>query len=95
MSEKPSPPTPERRQSGIDVMVDEITKRLDKQDVILEEIRTTLISHLAVDKEMKPSLDELVSLWKGSKVISAVIAALCAFGAGIWALFTWAKDHIK
>lgn len=91
MSEHP----PERRQSGIDVMVDEITRRLDEQDKVLKEIRDTLVTHLAVDKEMKPSLDELVSLWKGSKVISAILAALFAFGAGVWALFSWAKDHIK
>lgn len=76
-------------------MVDEIARRLDKQDAVLEEIRDTLVSHLAVDKEMKPSLDELVSLWKGSKIISAILATLCAAGAGVWALFSWAKDHIK
>ncbi|MCC7310792.1 MAG: hypothetical protein IT510_06055 [Sulfuritalea sp.] len=87
--------SPERRQAGIDVMVDEIGKRLDKQDVMLVEIRNTLVSHLAVDKEMRPALDELVSLWKGSKVISAILAALFAAGAALWGLFVWAKDHIK
>jgi len=74
---------------------DDIERRFDTQDILLREIRDTLLAHLAIDKEMKPSLDELVSLWKGSKVISAILAALFAFGAGVWALFSWAKDHIK
>lgn len=74
---------------------DDIERRFDTQDILLREIRDTLLAHLAIDKEMKPPLDELVSLWKGSKVISAILAALFAFGAGVWALFSWAKDHIK
>lgn len=86
---------PERRQTGIDVMVEEIGKRLDKQDTVLKEIRDTIVSHIAVDKEMKPALDELVSLWKGSKIISAILATLIAVGAAMWGLFVWAKDHIK
>lgn len=69
--------------------------RMDTQDALLLEIRDKLVSHLAVDKEMKPSLDELVSLWKGSKIISAILAALCAGGAVLWAAFVWARDHIK
>lgn len=88
-----TPPKP--HQTGLSVMVEEITKRLDKQDVMLTEIRDTIGSHIAVDREMKPALDELVSLWKGSKIISAIIAALFAAGAALYALFVWAKDHIK
>lgn len=70
-------------------------RRMDTQDALLREIRDTLVSHLAVDKEMKPALDELVSLWKGSKVISRILAAFCAAGAVLWAMFVWAKDHLK
>lgn len=75
--------------------MDQITKRLDKQDEMLKSIHDTLLAHLTVDEEMKPALDELVSLWKGSKIISGIIAFICAAGAAVWALFVWAKDHIK
>lgn len=70
-------------------------RRMDAQDEMLVEIRDKIVAHIAVDKEMKPSLDELVALWKGSKVISGILAAFCATGAALWALFVWAKDHIK
>ena len=73
----------------------EVKQRFDKQDVILQEIRDTLITHIAEERHLKPSLDELVSLWKGSKVISAILAALCAAGAVMWGIFVWARDHIK
>jgi hypothetical protein len=82
-------------QTPVEAVVREIGKRLDKQDDMLLAIQKTLTEHLAVDKEMKPTLDELVSLWKGSKIISAILAALCMAGATVWALFVWAKDHIK
>ena len=72
-----------------------IHERLDKQDVLLRDIHTMLIGHLATEAEMKPSLDELISLWRGSKVLSGVLAALIAGGAALWALFVWAKDHLK
>lgn len=72
-----------------------IHERLDKQDGMLKEIRDLIIGHLATEKEMKPALDELVSLWRGSKVISGILAAAIAGGAALWGLFVWAKDHLK
>jgi len=72
-----------------------IHDRMDKQDILLHSINDMLISHLATEKEMKPALDELVSLWRGSKVISQILAAFIAGGAALWALFVWARDHIK
>lgn len=84
----------DRRQEDI-FAISEMHRRLDTQDVLLREIRDTLVTHLAVDKEMKPALDALVALWNGSRVISTILATLCAAGAALWALFTWAKDHLK
>lgn len=85
----------ERRKIGVEVMVAEISRRMDRQDAVLAEIRDKLVGHIAEESTIKPSIDELVSLWKGSKIISAILAALCAGGAAIWGLFVWAKDHIK
>ena len=78
-----------------DVHISEIKSRLDKQDLILTEIRDKLIAHIAEEAMVQPSLDELVSLWKGSKIISAILATLCAAGAALWAIFVWAKEHLK
>lgn len=75
--------------------IENLHRRMDTQDALLLEIRDKVVAHIAKESEMKPALDELVSLWKGSKVISRILATLCAFGAAVWALFVWAKDHIK
>lgn len=69
--------------------------RMDKQDVVLQDIQEKLLTHLVVDKEMKPALDELVSLWRGSKILSAIILSFATIGGMLWGLFVWAKDHIK
>jgi hypothetical protein len=76
-------------------MIENLHRRMDTQDALLLEIRDKVVAHLSAEQEMKPALDELVSLWKGSKVISRILAALFAAGAALWALFVWAKDHIK
>ena len=70
-------------------------ERLDKQEGLLREIRDMLVWHLATEKEMKPALDELVAMWKGSKVIFGIIAGGAALGAIIWNAFAWMKDHLK
>lgn len=75
--------------------IENLNRRLDNQDKILAEIKTALTSQIAVHNEMKPALDELISLWRGSKVISGVIAGLAAVGASLWAMFVWAKNHIN
>jgi hypothetical protein len=46
-------------------------------------------------EEMKPALDELVAMWKGSKVIFGIIAGGAALGAIIWNAFAWMKDNLK
>ena len=77
---------------------DEITnlhRRMDVQDTLLREIRDTIVGHIATDAELKPALLELVTLWKGSKLLGIILGACAAFFAGLWTLFVWAKEHIK
>jgi len=73
----------------------QIIGRMDKQDVILKDIQEKLLTHLVVDKEMKPALDELVALWRGSKLLSAIILSFAMIVGSIWGVFVWANDHIK
>ena len=51
-----------------------------------------VVSHIATEREIKPAIDELVALWKGSKLI---IPLLASAGAMLWAVIAWAKDHVK
>lgn len=74
---------------------EQLHRRLDKQDDLLAEIKDTITKHLAAEESVKPALDELISLWKGTKVLSRLILGLGAIGATVYSVFLWAKDHIK
>ena len=75
--------------------VTQLHRRLDKQDIVLTEIRDQLIAHVAKYEEVSPHLKEMVSLWQGSKIIAFISAAVAAFAGALWGTFVWAKDHIK
>lgn len=69
-------------------VISNLNRRMDKQDAMLLEIR----DKVTAQETMKPALDELVSLWKGSKIVIPMMASAAGI---IWAFWTWAKDHIK
>lgn len=69
-------------------LIANIHRRMDSQDEILKEIRDKVIAQ----ETMRPALDELVSLWKGSKILIPLLASASAM---VWAVFAWAKDHVK
>lgn len=74
-----------------------ILYRLNHQDRTLEEIESklgrmgvTITEHIAKDSIIQDSLDEMVSMWKGSKLVGKIlswaIGILAALGAGIAAI---------
>ena len=69
-------------------LINNIHRRMDLQDDLLREIRDKVISQ----ETMKPALEELVTLWKGSKIMIPLLASAAAM---IWAVVAWAKDHVK
>ena len=73
-------------------LISNIHRRMDSQDKMLLEIRDKVTAHVAESEQIRPALEELVTLWKGSKVI---IPTLVAGVAMLWAVIAWAKEHIK
>ena len=69
-------------------LINNIHRRMDLQDDLLREIRDKVISQ----ETMKPALEELVALWKGSKIMIPLLASAAGM---IWAVVAWVKDHIK
>lgn len=69
-------------------LISNIHRRMDAQDALLLEIRDKVISQ----ESMKPALDDLVSLWKGSKIVFPILVAMITFLGAAW---TWGKDHLK
>ena len=69
-------------------LINNIHRRMDLQDDLLREIRDKVISQEA----MEAALEELVTLWKGSKIMIPVMASA---GGLLWAFWTWAQDHFR
>ncbi len=84
----------ERRGSETNEYVS-LQERMDNQDRILLGLRDTLIEHITESKDIGPAVKELVTLWKASKLLGAIFAALAAGAAGLWSLFVWAREHLK
>ena len=76
-------------------MIANLHRRMDRQDELLLEMRDALNRHVATEEQLRPHLEELVALWRGSRFIAAIITALAALGGGLWAIVAWARDHIK
>lgn len=64
-----------------------------------EELKDLLVSldrklelHIATEQEMSQALKDLVIVWKGGKIILPFLASVCM---GVWAMYAWAKDHLK
>lgn len=73
----------------------QINRRLDKQDVLLAEIREEQIRVATTAEAIGPALDELIAFWKGSRTLARILgtaAALVSLGVGG---FVWLKDHLK
>lgn len=73
-------------------LISNLHRRMDTQDKLLLEIRDTMTAHIAEEKSVKPALDELISLWKGSKILIPMLAGAAAM---VWAVISWSKDHIR
>lgn len=73
-------------------LIANLHRRMDTQDKMLLEIRDAMTKHLAESDTIKPALDELITLWKGSKILIPIIAGLVGT---IWAVIVWARDNLR
>lgn len=72
-----------------------LQEQLNRQDDILLDLRDTIKEHIIESREVGPALKELATLWRASKMLGAIFAAVAAAIAGLWSLFVWSKDHLK
>lgn len=75
--------------------------RLNHQDRTLEAIKSDLSSmnaelsdHISREDTIKESIDEMVSMWKGSKVIGKIMTWLVGIIAAIGAAWAAAKKSL-
>jgi hypothetical protein len=79
-----------------------ILQRLNLQDHSLDEIKANqsemkskLDTHMMMEAEVKPSIDELIAVLHGSKIIGRLVIWACSLIGMIWAALAWARDHVK
>ncbi len=73
-------------------LIANLHRRMDQQDKMLLEIRDKINAHVVESDQIRPALEELVTLWKGSKLLIPILASMAA---AVWAVVAWAKDHLK
>ena len=83
-------------------LVTMLLQRLKEQDDTLKEIKDNqsdmkgkLDSHMMMEAQVKPSIDELIAVLNGSKLIGRVVVWGCSFVGSAWVAFVWLRDHVK
>lgn len=72
-----------------------ISRRIEGLVKEVSEIREEQIRAATLAESIAPALDELITFWKGSRILARILgtaAALVSLGVGG---FVWLKDHIK
>ena len=73
-------------------LIANLHRRMDSQDKLLLEIDRKITAHMTEEDSIKPALDELVVMWRGSKLLLPIFATLAAM---VWGVLTWARDNLK
>lgn len=70
-------------------------ERLDKLEKLAEETHTFMVAHVEADKETKAALDELILLWRGSKMMVSAAKLIIPIVAALVGAAVWAREHFK
>ena len=66
----------------------------DMQD-LARATHDTVVSHVAEERETKAAIDELILLWRGSKLVVSGFTIMIPVFAALIGAAMWAKDHLK
>jgi len=59
------------------------------------EIREMLTRHIEIEAETAPAIKELVTIWRGSKLMLPIVMGAVALFGALGGLVVWLKDHVK
>lgn len=69
--------------------------RLDAIEEVARSTHDSIITHIAEDRETKAAIDELILLWRGSKLVVSGFKILIPVAAALLGAALWIKDHVK
>lgn len=87
-------PEAEERRVAWRVKAEILHARLDAIEELGEK-RNSIIGHIAEERETKAAIDELILLWRGSKLVVSGFKILIPVAAALLGAALWLKDHVK
>ena len=84
----------ERRQNWR-VEADNLHERLDAIEALSRATHDSVVAHIAEERGTKAAIDELILLWRGSKLVVSGFKILIPVAAALLGAALWVKDHVK
>mgnify|MGYP000935056579 FL=1 len=84
----------ERRQTWR-AEADNLHERLDTIEALSRATHDSVVAHIAEERGTKAAIDELILLWRGSKLVVSGFKLLIPIFAALLGAALWAKDHVK
>ena len=75
-------------------IIQNLHRRMDKQDEMLFSIHETITKHVAESEQLRPHLEEVVILWRGSRLIVSIVGGVALVMGAIYGAIVWARDHV-
>jgi hypothetical protein len=69
--------------------------RLDTIEAVSRATHDTVVAHVAEERETKAAIEELILLWRGSKMMVSAAKILIPIAAALVGAAVWVKDHVK
>lgn len=70
-------------------------KKLASIEKLAKDTHDSIISHVAEERQTKAAIDELILLWRGSKLMVAALKITIPIIAALAGGAIWLKDHVK
>ena len=74
---------------------DNLHERLDTIEALSRATHDSVIEHIAEERGTKAAIDELILLWRGSKLVVSGFKILIPVAAALLGAALWIKDHVK
>ena len=85
----------EERRLAWRMEVEMLHARLDALEALLRDTQGLISGHIAEERETKAAIDELILLWRGSKLMVSGFKILIPVAAAAIGAVLWIKDHVK
>jgi hypothetical protein len=69
--------------------------RLDIIEELSRATHDSLIAHVAEERSTRAAIDELVVLWRGSKLMVSALKIIIPIVAALVGGAMWLKDHVR